>query len=90
MSRANRARRVAAAAAFGGGGVGLAAVGGYALLAGQARIARRVVGEPEADPPNADGSYGRSDGVPISMVVLGDSSCRRPGRRACAARRRVR
>ena len=59
MSRANRARRVAAAAAFGGGGVGLAAVGGYALLAGQARLARRGIGEPEDTAPPSDGTYGR-------------------------------
>ena len=74
MSRANRARRVAAAAAFGGGGVGLAAVGGYALLAGQARLARRMVGEPEIEPPHADGVFGTGHGERISMVVLGDSS----------------
>ena len=74
MSRANRARRVAAAAAFGGGGVGLAAVGGYALLVGQARLARRVVGEPEADPLDADGTYGRGSAEPIRLVLLGDSS----------------
>jgi lysophospholipase L1-like esterase len=74
MSRANRARRVAAAAAFGGGGVGLAAVGGYALLAGQARLARRVVGEPELDALDADGTYGRAGEPAISLLVLGDSS----------------
>lgn len=74
MSRANRARRVAAAAAFGGGGVGLVAVGGYALLAGQARLARRWIGEPELETLTADGSYGRGGRPPITLVVLGDSS----------------
>jgi lysophospholipase L1-like esterase len=74
LSRANRARRVAAAAAFGGGGVGLAAAGGYALLLSQARLARRMVGEPEDEPLHADATFGTGGGEPISFVLLGDSS----------------
>lgn len=75
MSRATRARRLAAAAAFGGGSVGLAAAGGYGLLALQARLARGTIGEPTTEPPDADGVYGDSvTGTPLSLAVLGDSS----------------
>jgi acetyl-CoA C-acetyltransferase len=74
MSRATRARRLAAAAAFGGGGVGLAAAGGYGLLALQAKLARGTIGEPTTEPPQADGIYGTGTGTPLSFAVLGDSS----------------
>lgn len=83
MSRASNARRLASAAAFGGSGVGLAAAGGYGLLALQARLARGTIGEPTAQPPQADGVFGTTGtdghpgiraGPPLQLVVLGDSS----------------
>jgi lysophospholipase L1-like esterase len=82
VSRAGRARRIATAAAYGGGGIGAAgAVGGAALwglLVSQSRLARRRIPQAETDPPSADQTVWRALGVsanrrPITMVMLGDS-----------------
>ena len=74
MSRATRARRIATAAAYGGGGLGLLLSAGWGLLLGEAKLARRWVGPPTTTPPVADGVYGDGDGEPIVLAVLGDSS----------------
>jgi lysophospholipase L1-like esterase len=75
MSRARRARRIAAAAAFGGGGIaGLGAAGAGVLLA-EAKLARRWIGTPFGKRgPDAGGVYGAGQGTPIEMGMLGDSS----------------
>jgi lysophospholipase L1-like esterase len=66
---------VAAAAAVGGGGVGLAGMLAAALLVGQARWARRAIRPAECPPPRCDGRYGTEHpGEPIRLVILGDSS----------------
>jgi len=71
----SRARRVASAAAYGGGGVGLAGVLAAVLLLGQARLARRTIPLAEAPPPRCDGRYGTEHaGEPIRLAMLGDSS----------------
>jgi lysophospholipase L1-like esterase len=77
--RARTARRVAAAAAFGGGGVGILTGAMFALLYTEARIARKTIGEPAEDPPGSDGLYGDyHDNLvsepPIRLAVLGDST----------------
>jgi lysophospholipase L1-like esterase len=76
MWRAFTARRIAAAAAYGGGGI--TALGGitFGLLLMQARLARRtILARPNGDPPIADGLYGGTrGGEPLSLVVLGDST----------------
>ncbi|CAA9256562.1 MAG: putative secreted protein, partial [uncultured Corynebacteriales bacterium] len=74
MTRASRARRIAAAAAYGGGGLGLLLSAGWGLLLGEAKLARRWVGPPSARPPVADGRYGTFDGEPLTLAMLGDSS----------------
>ena len=74
MTRASRARRIAAAAAYGGGGLGLLISACWGLLLGQAKLARRVVGPPSASPPVGDGVYGRGGDRPLTIAVLGDSS----------------
>lgn len=77
MIRTRTARRIAAAAAFGGGGVGILTGAMIAVLYAEAKIARRTVGEPVGTPPTADGVYGEFpefDGPPIRLAVLGDSS----------------
>ncbi|NUP32815.1 MAG: SGNH/GDSL hydrolase family protein [Streptomycetaceae bacterium] len=83
MIRTRTARRIAAAAAFGGGGVGVLTGAMVALLYTEARIARRTVGEPVGEPPTADGVYGSlplspsdpdNPGSPIRFAVIGDSS----------------
>jgi len=74
VTRASRARRIAAAAAYGGGGLGLIVSACWGLLLGQAKLARRVVGPPSATPPVGDGMYGNGGGRPLTIGVLGDSS----------------
>lgn len=76
MSRASQARRVAVAAAYGGGGLGLLTAGALGLIRAEAALARRAIGEPTGQAPVADGVYGRQhDGrAPISFALLGDSS----------------
>jgi lysophospholipase L1-like esterase len=75
MSRINRARRIAMAAAYGGGGVGLASVLAAGLLFGQIKMARRAIGRAQSPPPRADGRYGTDfAGEPLRLAVLGDSS----------------
>lgn len=75
MSKASAARRLAAGAAFGGGGLGLLGGSFYGLLQAEARLARRAIGPRQQDPPDASGLYGRGlAGVPITLALLGDSS----------------
>ncbi len=78
-SRARSARRIVLAALYGGGGLGLLTGAAVGLLMAEAKLARRWIGEPETDPPLADGVYGPQAGEehlgdPISFVVIGDSS----------------
>ncbi|GAA2737097.1 SGNH/GDSL hydrolase family protein [Pedococcus aerophilus] len=78
MGRARRARRIAATAAYGGGGLaaGIGAIGaiGYGVLKVEAKIARRIVGQPFDGSPDDNGTYGAGVGEPVELVVLGDSS----------------
>jgi lysophospholipase L1-like esterase len=76
VTRASTARRLAAGAAYGSGGLTLAGAAFVALLREQARSARRKVEArtAKADPPSGDGLYGRGRGKPIVFAVLGDSS----------------
>jgi lysophospholipase L1-like esterase len=52
------ARRIATAAAYGGGGLGLIGGAAVGLLFTEAQIARRRVGKSDDAPPVADGLYG--------------------------------
>lgn len=75
MVSAQTARRLATAAAYGGGGLSVLGAAGYALLRMQAKLARRsITGRPLGGPPDPDGLYGSGDGVPLSFVVAGDSA----------------
>jgi hypothetical protein len=61
VSRARVARRIAAGAAYGGGGIGLLGAAGVGLLLAEVQLARRHVGIPDAPvPPNGNGLYGRA------------------------------
>ncbi|MEV4437914.1 SGNH/GDSL hydrolase family protein [Streptomyces sp. NPDC049577] len=73
MSRARVARRIASAAAYGGGGVGLLGGAALGLLVTEVALARRVVGGLGAVPPRADGRYGSvfEDGPARPALVLG-------------------
>ncbi|WP_405019006.1 SGNH/GDSL hydrolase family protein [Kitasatospora sp. NBC_00070] len=80
VSRARVARKIATAAAYGGGGIGLLGVGLIGLLVTESRLAVRAVGLLEGDPPPADGVYGAafadptSDQPPLVLAFLGDST----------------
>ncbi|GAA2104901.1 SGNH/GDSL hydrolase family protein [Kitasatospora saccharophila] len=79
-SRARVARRIATAAAYGGGGLGLLGVGLAGVLLTESRLAVRAIGILDGDPPHADGVYGEgfadpSDArEPLVLAFLGDST----------------
>ena len=58
MSRAQRARTVAAAAAYGSGGVAAAGLAGLALLQAEVLIAKRVIGDGPGQSQPHEGTYG--------------------------------
>jgi lysophospholipase L1-like esterase len=71
-----RARWLAVRAAYGGGTAGLLAALGVGVVAAEAKLARRAIGEPTEHAPDPAGSYGRPRrGVrPLRLAMLGDSS----------------
>ncbi|MEV4556975.1 SGNH/GDSL hydrolase family protein [Kitasatospora sp. NPDC049285] len=79
-SRARVARRIATAAAYGGGGLGLLGVGLAGVLLTESRMAIRAIGVLEGDPPRADGLYGEAFAepsdrrAPLVLAFLGDST----------------
>lgn len=77
MSGARVARRIAAGAAYGGGGIGLVGVAAVGLLLAEVQLAKRSVGGGLAPlPPRGDGLYGLAFGrtQPLFLGVLGDST----------------
>ncbi|MBV9830648.1 MAG: SGNH/GDSL hydrolase family protein [Marmoricola sp.] len=75
MGTVGAARRLAAAAAYGGGGLGLLSGTVYALLRAEATVARRVIGEASDKAPDGTGWYGRGrPGPAIKIALMGDSS----------------
>ncbi|MFG3659600.1 SGNH/GDSL hydrolase family protein [Streptomyces sp. NPDC047706] len=79
MSRARVARRIAAGAAYGGGGIGLAGAAVVGLVLAEVQLARRQVGNGSTPyVPNADGRYGQTydtpGAPPLLLTILGDST----------------
>ncbi|MFF4018088.1 SGNH/GDSL hydrolase family protein [Streptomyces sp. NPDC001843] len=79
MSRARVARRIAAGAAYGGGGVGLVGAATVGVILAEVRLARRHVGNGvRGRVPVADGVYGCSYETPgeppLRLAMLGDST----------------
>ena len=75
MGRVSRARKIATAAAYGGGGLGLLAALAAGLIVSQIKHAAGTIKPPSAPPPPCDGLYGdHLPGEPIVFAVLGDSS----------------
>ncbi|MEW2510715.1 SGNH/GDSL hydrolase family protein [Streptomyces sp. NPDC046870] len=79
MSRARVARRIAAGAAYGGGGAGLIGAAVVGLVLAEVRLARRHVGNGGAGRvPVADGVYGHTYDTPgeppLRLTMLGDST----------------
>ncbi|GAA0949451.1 SGNH/GDSL hydrolase family protein [Nonomuraea longicatena] len=72
---ARAARRIATAAALGGGGLTALGATAYALLMAESVVARRVIGRPHGmEALESDGVYGHFDGPPVVMAMLGDST----------------
>ena len=95
MGRASRARKLATAAAYGGGGLGAATAGFVGVLVAEAQWARRAIGLPTTDPHEADGVYAPEAGSapagpPITVRDAGRLERRRSRRRPPAAHRRGR
>lgn len=81
MSRARVARRIAAGAAYGGGGVGLVGAAAVGLVLAEVRFVKRHVGNGHGagnHVPSADGRYGHSYETPgeppLRLTMLGDST----------------
>ncbi|MEU4151473.1 SGNH/GDSL hydrolase family protein [Streptomyces sp. NPDC026659] len=80
LSRARVARRIAAGAAYGGGGAGLVGVAAVGLVLAEMRLARRQVsnGATGGRVPQADGVYGAGfeepGEPPLRLTLLGDST----------------
>ncbi|MFL6158907.1 MAG: SGNH/GDSL hydrolase family protein [Marmoricola sp.] len=75
MGRAAAARKLASAAAFGGGGLSLLGASLYGVLRAEAKVARKAIGRFEGRVPDATGWYGRGrPGPAIKVALLGDSS----------------
>lgn len=76
MGKAGAARKLASAAAYGGGGLSVLGAGLYGVLRAEAKVARRMIGEAgDEPPPDATGWYGRGrPGPAIKIALLGDSS----------------
>ena len=94
MTRAT-APELAAAAAYGGGGLGLLGGSLYGVLKAEAQLARRRIGSATLTPPDPSGLYAAHlPGRPLRLAVLGDSAAagygaRDPGRRSAPTSRRV-
>ena len=75
MGRADAARKLASAAAYGGGGLSLLGAGLYGVLSAEAKLARKTIGPQREDPPpDSTGWYGRGrPGPAFKIALLGDS-----------------
>jgi lysophospholipase L1-like esterase len=75
VGKAGAARKLAAAAALGGGGLSVVGASLYGLLKAEARLARQAIGKADKRPPDATGWYGQGRrGPAIKVALLGDSS----------------
>ena len=75
MGKAAAARKLASAAAYGGGGLSVLGAGLYGVLTAEARIARKAIGRLDREPPDSTGWYGRGrPGPAVKIALLGDSS----------------
>jgi lysophospholipase L1-like esterase len=79
MSRARVARRIAAGAAYGGGGIGLVGAATVGLLVAELRMAKRQVGNAaDNHVPVSAGLYGHvydtPGDPPLQLTMLGDST----------------
>lgn len=69
-----RRRRVLRGAMLGGGGLGGLGLLGVAVIAVESKLARRAIGEPQSEPPRANGEWGPVAERSYVLALLGDSS----------------
>jgi lysophospholipase L1-like esterase len=75
VGKAGAARKLAAAAAYGGGGLSVMGASLYGLLRVEAVLARKTIGNAKGEPPDSTGWYGRGrPGPALKVLLLGDSS----------------
>ena len=75
VGKAGAARKLASAAAYGGGGLSVLGGALYGVLRAEAAVARKTIGNAEGDPPDPTGYYGRGrPGPAVKVALLGDSS----------------
>jgi lysophospholipase L1-like esterase len=76
MGKAGAARKLASAAAYGGGGLSVLGGALYGVLTAEAKLARRAIGNASDEPPpDATGWYGHGrPGPAVKIAILGDSS----------------
>ena len=75
MGKAGAARKLAAAAVYGGGGLSVLGASLYGILRLEAGVARRLIGQIDSPVPDSTGWYGRSlPGPALRIALLGDSS----------------
>jgi lysophospholipase L1-like esterase len=76
VGKQGAARKLASAAAMGGGGLSALGAGLYGVLTLEARLARKSIGRLRNEPPpDSTGWYGRGrPGPAIKIALLGDSS----------------
>lgn len=76
MGKAAAARKLASAAAYGGGGLSVLGGALYGVLTAEAKLARKTIGTIRTDPmPDPTGWYGRGrPGPALKVALLGDSS----------------
>lgn len=75
MGKAGAARKLVAAAAYGGGGLSVMGASLYGLLRAEATLARKSIGEAKDKPPDSTGWYGSDRAGPaVNVALLGDSS----------------
>ena len=75
VGNAGAARKLVAAAAFGGGGLSVVGASLYGLLRAEATLARKTIGDADGEPPDSTGWYGKGrPGPAVKVALLGDSS----------------
>ncbi|HET7690908.1 MAG TPA: SGNH/GDSL hydrolase family protein [Nocardioidaceae bacterium] len=75
MGKVAAARKLAAAAAFGGGGLSVLGGSLYGVLRAEAAMARRTIGNADHDPPASTGWYGTGrPGPTLKIALVGDSA----------------
>jgi len=74
VGKAGAARKLASAAALGGGGLSLLGGALYGVLTAQAKLARKAIGPRLESTPDSSGWYGRGrPGPTVKVALIGDS-----------------